>query len=70
MNHAHCAFDDLAAGGDDGASLLALQHGLGNLRGIGQVRNSRFQNLHASGCQSFLDFLLQMFGDFRRVAAQ
>ena len=36
VDHGHGALDDLLAGCDDGAGLLALKHRLGDLGGVGQ----------------------------------
>ena len=70
LHHADGALDDALPGGDDRAGLLALQHGAGDLRRVGQVAEPRLQHLDARLREPFLDLALQVVGDFAGVATQ
>ena len=70
FNHANGTFDDSSARRDDGAGLLALQHGVRYFLSIGEMTDARLDDLDACLRQTLLDFLLQVFGDLRGVAAQ
>ncbi|MCY1005886.1 hypothetical protein OV079_09955 [Nannocystis pusilla] len=70
LDHADGALDDLPAGGDDGLGLLAPQHGLGDLGGVGEVREATVDDLEAGDVEPGLDLLLQAGVDLVLVAAQ
>ncbi len=52
VDHGDGALDDLLARGDDGLRLLAAQHRLGDLGGVGEVREAGVVHLHAGGSQA------------------
>ena len=58
------------AGRNDGAGLLALQHRLGDLLGVGEVADPRLHHLHARLAEARLDLVAQVRVDHLAVAAQ
>ena len=70
LHHAHRAFHDLLARRDDGRRLLSLQHGRGDLLGVGQVADARLDDLDAGPVQALLHGVLQLLRDLLGMAAQ
>lgn len=65
MRHFHPAdraFDDLRAGGDDSPGLLALKHGGGGIRGVGEMGYAGFGHLNPTDGAAGLDLGLQPLG--------
>lgn len=70
FDHADGAGDDLGPGGDDGAGLLAAEHGGGDFRGVGEVGDAGFEDFDAGLGDSGLDFGFELVGDLLGVAAE
>ena len=70
LDHAHGAFDDPGTSIDDGARLLAPQHRVGDLGGIGEVADARVHHLDAGLLEAALHLRLQLLADLVGVAAQ
>ena len=56
------AFDDLRAGGDDSPGLLVLEHGCGDIRGVGEMGYAGFGHLDPTDGAAGLDLGLQPLG--------
>ena len=59
VDHAHRAVHDLLARGDDGLGLLAAQHGLRDLRCVGEMRDPGLLHLHAGLFEPLMQLLAQ-----------
>ena len=70
FDHAHRAFHDGAPGGYDRRGLLALQHGVGDLGGVRQVVDPRFDNFHTGNMQALADLMGQLVVHFIHPRAQ
>ena len=70
LDHADGTFHDLPAGGDDGGSLLALEHGTRYFGGVGQMAQARFLNFDSRFGEALLQFLLEGDGDLVDVGAK
>ena len=64
LNHTNGAFHDGAPGSNDGGGLLALQHGLRNFGGIGQIVDPRFDDFDTGDVQAFADLVCQLLIHF------
>ena len=61
--------DDFLPGVDNGLGLLAAEHHLRDLRGIGQMRQPGFLDEHAGLGYALLQFFLQCLRYFIHAAA-
>ena len=59
LDHANRAIDDASAGGDHCLGLLPPQHGAGNFRGVGEVRDARLDDFQ-SGERNVLLYLMRL----------
>ena len=70
FHHPHRTGDDPRARGNDRVGLLALQHRLGDFRGVGEVADAGVDHLYTGIGQAFGKFITQMLRDFRGMTAQ
>src|SRR5690625_4983137 len=70
LDHAHGALDDELASGDDGGRLLPLEHGTGDLRGVGQLRDAGFDDRHTGGRDPGGHFVGELRRDLIGIVAQ
>src|SRR6516165_1785555 len=70
LDHADGPFDNTAAGGNDGPGLLALKHGGGDLRGVSQIADAGFQNLHSCRVHALVQLALEVGSHLFDVGAQ
>ena len=63
LDHADRALDDPGARGDDGVGLLPAQHGLGDLRGVGEMADPHLDDLDAGDRTRCGDLLGELGGD-------
>jgi len=66
LDHTDGTFDDFLPGGDHGGGLLALEHGAGDLGGVGQVADACLDDLDAgdgkAGGQASLELVVDLGG--------
>jgi len=70
VDHADGPVDDFLAGGDDRLGLLAAEHDLGDLGGVGQVHEAGFDDIDAGNREAFLDLLAQLGRDLVGVGPE
>ena len=70
LDHADGAVDDTGAGRDDGVGLLSAQHGLGDLRRVGQMADAHLDDLHPGDGDALGHLLGELAGDDVGRAAQ
>ena len=70
LDHAHCTVDDTRAGGHDCAGLLTAQHGLGDLRSVGEVADPYLDDLEPGDDDPLRDFPGELARDDVGRAAQ
>src|SRR5699024_7632547 len=70
LDHAHRTLADELTSGDDGGGLLPLEHGTGDLRGIGQLCDAGFDDRHTCGRDAGGDFVGELRRDLIGIVAQ
>ena len=70
FDHPDCAVDDARACRDDGVGLLSPQHGLGDLRRVGEVADAHLDDLDAGDGDALGHLVGELAGDDVGRAAQ